>query len=354
MLFRSGLRGMLGTAAAFGAIGIGMLAHRPAAARPQDAPSAPAGAKDGRAGELIVRAADLSNPDGGEPFTGLAAVDPETGRWRPVLKGSGIGPGHVSPDGRFLVYSSLGENTPPVSTGIWVRDLRGPGPPRRIFEQKGEPFWVNEGRQIVIGTWSSKDWGHFGAWRVNADGSGRERLPIPEGDLILHCSDDGTWIATRTLGGEPQDRGRLTLVHHDGTGARVLTEGSANNDLFTIFRISPDSRRVAYVEIRTVDKVRHTRLFVVDIDGQHRRRIPSHFEPGTTVTVCWSPDGSRLALNLDGDGDKANSIVLLDHNGPNYRFRKLPLPSRAGNIEVCDWRALASGSEVGAADGKGR
>ena len=153
-------------------------------------------------------------------------------------------------------------------------------------------------------------------------------MPIPEGDLILDCSDDGTWIATRTLGGDPRHRGRLTLVHPDGTGARVLTEGSANNDLFTIFKIAPDNRRVAYVEIRTVDKVRHARLFVVDVDGQHRRRIPTHFEPGTTVIVCWSPDGSRLALTLTGHGDKGNSIILENHEGPNYHFRTLPLPSR--------------------------
>jgi Tol biopolymer transport system component len=345
VIFRSGSGGIRGTAAALGAIGIGMgmLAHRPASA----------GAKDGPAGELIVRAAELSNPDGGEPFTGLAAVDPETGRWRPVLKGSAVGPGHVSPDGRFLVYSSLGENTPPESTGIWVHDLTGQGPPRRIFEQKGEPFWVDGGRRVVIGTWTARDWGRFGAWRVNADGSGRERLPIPEGDLILHCSDDGTWIATRTLGGEPQDRGRLTLVHPDGTGARVLTEGSANDDLFTIFRIAPDNRRVAYVEIRTVDKVRHATLFVVDVDGQHRRRIPTHFEPGTTVTLCWSPDGSRLALSVINP-QRRNSVVLVNTDGPNYHFRTLPQPPGESNIQVCDWRALASRLEVGAADGKGR
>ena len=111
MMFRSGLRRMLGVAAALGVItlGIGMLAHRPAAARSQDASAASAGKKDGRAAELIVWAVRLSKGDGGEPFTGLAAVDPVTGRWRPIHKGGAVRPGRVSPDGRFLVYSSLGE-----------------------------------------------------------------------------------------------------------------------------------------------------------------------------------------------------------------------------------------------------
>src|SRR5262249_23061427 len=138
----------------------------------------------------------------------------------------------------------------------------------------------------------------FETWRVNVDGSGRTRLPIPEGDLVLDASHDGNWLATRTLAGDPRHRGRLTLVHPDGTGARYLTEGSAKGDRFSIFKIAPDSRRVAYAEMTTVEKVQHAELFIVDIDGQHRRRIPTDFEPGTTVTICWSPEGSRLALNL--------------------------------------------------------
>ena len=184
----------------------------------------------------------------------------------------------------------------------------------------------------MIGTWTDPGSNRFETWRVNADGSGPTRLPIPEGDLVLDASRDGTWLATRTMGGEPQHRGRLTLVHPDGTGARYLTEGSAKDDRFSIFKIAPDGRRVAYAEITTVDKVRHAELFVVDIDGRNRRRIPSHFEPGTTVTVCWSPDGSRLALNLIDTEKKEGSIVLVDLDGPNFHFRKLPLPPGRWNL----------------------
>ena len=59
------------------------------------------------------------------------------------------------------------------------------------------------------------------------------------------------------MGGEPQHRGRLTLVHPDGTEARYLTEGSAKDDRFSIFKISPDGRSIAYVEITTGEQVRH-------------------------------------------------------------------------------------------------
>ncbi len=358
MLFRSRLRGMLATIATLAgvALGIGMLAHRPAGARPQTRrpPSRsdePPRAKERRTAELVVRAADVSRDLGAEAFMGIAAIDPETGKWQTIYKGRSIGPGRVSPDGRYLVYSSPGANLPPALTGIWVYDMTGQRTlPRRIFDRRGEPFWINDGRQVVIGTWTDPGSDRYETWRVNADGSGRTRLPIPEGDLVLDASRDGTWLATRTLGGDPNHIGRLTLVHPDGTGARYLTEGSAKDDRFSIFKIAPDGRSVAYAEITTVDKVRHAELFIVDIEGRQRRRIPSHFEPGTTVGVNWSPDGSRLVLNLTSGEDRQGSIVLVDLDGPNYHLRKIPLPPGRWNLQVCDWTTLDPGIRLGAVD----
>ena len=123
----------------------------------------------------------------------------------------------------------------------------------------------------------------FETWRVNADGTGRVKLPIPETEGVVDCSRDGTWLATRTGAGDATHRGRLTLVHPDGTGARYLTEGSAN-DLsfsFSMFKISPDGRNVAYVEIKIVNGLDQYRLILMDIEGKHRREIPVPIESGT-------------------------------------------------------------------------
>src|SRR5262249_24140456 len=187
-------------------------------------------------------------------------------------------------------------------------------------------------------------------WRVNADGTGRTRLPIPETDLVLDCSRDGTWLATRTIGGEPRHRGRLAVVHPDGTGALHLTEGSANDDLFFIFKISPATRSIAYVEVKTAaaGEVRSSRLFVADIEGRQRREIPIPFEPDTAAGVTWSPDGSRLALNPMSGRTKEGSIFLVDRDGSD--FRKLPLLPGRWNLHVCDWTAITPRLRVGASD----
>jgi hypothetical protein len=53
--------------------------------------------------------------------------------------------GAVSPDGRWLAYSS----DPTGQTEIWVRPLPGPGPAVRISPNSGfEPMWSRSGREI--------------------------------------------------------------------------------------------------------------------------------------------------------------------------------------------------------------
>jgi peroxiredoxin len=299
--------------------------------------------------EILVRAVSRSGKNEDDRLTGLFAINPKTAEWRPIYKGFLFGEGQVSPDGRDIVYSSRSSDSGDV-TGIWVYDMKGEKAPRRIFERNGEPRWTNHGQSVVIGSPVDREWQKFETWQVNVDGSGRVKLPIPDNDLVLDCSQDGTWLATRTMGGDARHRGRLTVRHANGTGARFLTEGSADGQVFSIFKIAPDNRHVAYTEITTVDNVRHAQLFIVDIDGQRRRRVPTKFEPGATVVPFWSPDGSRLALNSLGTEANEGSITLVEFDGPNIRFRKVPLPSGRLDVQVFDWRPLAQGFKVEPAD----
>ncbi|MGO9469461.1 MAG: sigma-70 family RNA polymerase sigma factor [Isosphaeraceae bacterium] len=357
MMVRSRLRGTVGAVLALGALaaGMGMFVYRTAGARPQDAPVGktakaalsgsphdnPSRTAKRSAGELVVRAADLSRRDGEDPFAGVVAIDPQTATWRTIYTGLAIGGGPVSSNGRYLVSAIVGRNPDPREAGIWVYDLTGQTPPRRIFDKTGQPFWLNNGGQVIIGVPVGVQHRNFETWRVNADGRGRTRLPIPGDDLVLDCSRDGTWLATRTLGGEPTHKGRLTLVHPDGSGARYLTEGSANDDSFSIFKISPDGRSIAYVEIKTVDDVRHSRLFVADIEGKGPREIPVKLDPGRSASVYWSPDGSRLALNLIDGRTKEGSIELVNLDGS--ALWKVPLPPGRWNLLMCDWARLTPG-----------
>ena len=45
--------------------------------------------------------------------------------------------GPSPPDGRYLVYSSLGPDLPPALTGIWVYDMTGQTPPAADLRPQG-------------------------------------------------------------------------------------------------------------------------------------------------------------------------------------------------------------------------
>ena len=149
--------------------------------------------------------------------------------------------------------------------------------------------WSHDGQEVVIGVWLEA--GKFETWRVNADGTGRTRLPIAETEFVLDCTRDGTWLATRSMGGDSAHWGRLTLVHPDGTRARTLTEGSAKRDVFSIPEFSPDGQSIAYVEIKTEQKVRRSRLFVMDLDGATGARFRSRSNQACRSAPTGRPTG---------------------------------------------------------------
>ena len=97
--------------------------------------------------------------------------------------------------------------------------------------------------------------------------------------------------------------------------------------------------------------LRRSRLFVADIDGNNRREMPVAFESGTTVRVCWSPDGSRLALDMTYQ-NREGTIAVVNQDGTN--FRKVPLPPGRWSPYVYDWETLTPGLRVGAADDSDR
>ncbi len=115
------------------------------------------------------------------------------------------------PDGRYLVSAIIGRNLDPQEAGIWVYDLTGQTPPRRIFEKEGEPYWANDGRQVShrcagrSGYREVRDLARQCRWHRP------DQAADPRGRLVLDCSRDGTWLATRTIGGEPDSSGPADL-----------------------------------------------------------------------------------------------------------------------------------------------
>jgi RNA polymerase sigma factor (sigma-70 family) len=81
-------------------------------------------------GEIVLRVADIAPSRSGEGFMGVVAMDPATARWRTIASGRSpdLGPGPVSPNGRFIVYWRRGRNLGADEAGIWIYDTAGEMP----------------------------------------------------------------------------------------------------------------------------------------------------------------------------------------------------------------------------------
>jgi Tol biopolymer transport system component len=287
------------------------------------------GADKPASGRIIVRA--HTSKEGG-PLKdrivkiGILSIDPETGESKQV-GGPEIMGGDLSPDGRFLVIGRGDRGTP--DTDICVYDLQANGARKKVSDLTGGALWSNEGRQIVV----SHPTAHrkYETYRMNADGTGLMRLPIPETDLVEEISRDGAWLVAYEIPNDGERRARINLMRPDGTERHAVVDEPGMPH--SAFRLSPDARRLLYNKITIEPMTFRCALWVVDVDGQNRRQLPIEIEPGTMVYPCWSPDGTRLALGLSWSPTPRNlgrrmddQIVVVDLDGKNMRTFPAPVP----------------------------
>ena len=315
---------------------------RPARAKPLVAP-APAPAVAARTGPRpsgrIYTTASLGTNDAGRPISSVVAVDPESGDVTKVFDSS---PGRlrISPDGRRAAFVS-GEwwsNLPPherMRNSLWIREFAGGARPERVLyvndgATAGDlPVWSADGKRIILSVGhrdeSRKQW-VYETFRINADGSGREPLGIPDQDGVQDWSPDGAWVVT-TSSRNAKIGWQLYVMRPDGKDQRQLTEGG--NPFYA--RFSPDGRRLLYTDGPSQER---RGIWVVDLDGKNRRRIlPT--DKGT-ASACWSPDGLRFAVAIGGSKPEEHGrLEIVDLDGTHRTL--LTLPSRE-IADMPDWR----------------
>ena len=181
------------------------------------------------------------------------------------------------------------------------------------------------------------------ARRVNLDGSGLTKLPIPETDEINDWSSDGKWFVTVTFREVPFGRRgcQLYRMHPDGTEELRLTQDGHN----CYPRFSPDSRQIVYFH---GTRATPSSLHVMDVDGTNDHEILR--EEGLTGVegACFSPDGRRVAVVRcnqqikDGrkvyrEGEGSFHLEIMRADGKNRR--KLPLAeAKVFWLGLPDWR----------------
>jgi len=189
----------------------------------------------------------------------------------------------VSPDGRQVVYESLGR--------LYVRDLAG-GAPRPLTAQDGDfqlwPDWSRDGRTIAFVSWNDQRLGEIRT--VSADGAnlrtitgqpGHYRRPrfSPDGATIVYELAGGDGLTSNQWSGTT---GIFRMPAAGGTATRILAEGRGPH-------FGAESDRV-FLQLNEQQKAK---LISVDLNGGNRRE---HAQGEMVTGYEVSPDGRTIAF----------------------------------------------------------
>jgi Tol biopolymer transport system component len=156
--------------------------------------------------------------------------------------------------------------------------------------QTATPVSLSEGKLIAF---VSKQTGNNDIYTMNSDGSNVINLTNnPADDNFPVWSPDGMRIAfiSNRDGNE-----NIYVMIFDGSGLTRITDdtGQDTNPLW-----SPDGTKIAY-QSGTYSNPINTNIYVVDADGQNKKRLTNYL-PNTTVWPnTWSPDGQFILFEVN-------------------------------------------------------
>ena len=194
----------------------------------------------------------------------------------------GLSSPRISPDGRKVAFSALGD--------IWTAELDNPASKPRRFNHPAHdlhPSWFPDSRRLAF---VSDRGGDYDIWELDGASGDTRRVTSLAGEERFPClSPDGSWIAftffDRGEGGSGVDRARVSIVRTDGSALRHIGQTPYMNNNDPIAGWMPDGSAVLIPTI------------AASIPGEGLRAIPlSDNKPFNLMD--WPKRARRIAWPL--------------------------------------------------------
>jgi hypothetical protein len=212
----------------------------------------------------------------------------------------------LSPDGGRIAYYK------PFS-GIWIYNRSNKNDRHVVVSNYAEfASFSPDGNRLVFHEWVGNWWSaDVNLYIVNADGSGRTKLPqgirpawAPNGNLIAFdsCRDN---------------RCGIFVIKPNGQGLRQVTSDSGGKVAW-----SPDSQKLVY----STDQDGDPEIWIVNVDGTGAKQLTKN--SGNDTMPAFSPDGQYIFFLSDQNG-KAWAIRAMRPDGSDVQtITRVGVPPR--------------------------
>jgi Tol biopolymer transport system component len=213
------------------------------------------------------------------------------------------------------------------AAGIWAVNPTGPGNPEdqiQLSDRGGEPLaWSSDGSSLLIRRVGGKDGRPgVGLFILNADGT-ETRLTSDGFDTGGSFSPDGVHVVYAPSSFEFPSS--INVIDAEGGTPKMLLAASrrglhafGRRAILFMPTFSPDGTQVAFFAGWYDNS---NRLVVMDADGSDPHVVLDHPLPGFIRHLVWSPDGTRLAFDIEDYGDtERTGIYVVDADGSDLRL----------------------------------
>lgn len=200
----------------------------------------------------------------------------------------------VSPDGKYIAYSSAGEIYIMNINGSNKRKLSAGGGQHPTWHPSGE--WIYYAKPVGLRPFSYR----YAIYKIRKDGIGLQRIThfgyrnicpkISHNGKYLYFSDDPNWT--------PDDRIIRTDVN--GNNPEIILDKNGVTD--GRFSISPDDKTLLLTVSENPDGYTEPKnLYLFDIETGEKIRIFNRTGRESYRNGCWSPDGNKFAYSYSSD-----------------------------------------------------
>lgn len=227
-----------------------------------------------------------------------------------------------SPDGTALAYTWDGDGWSENLDGdLWVLNVAS-GESELIVPscECRELAWSPDGSAIVMVRGPNLE-------IIEPDGSGRTTIKVLADNTWYH---DPAWTpdAERILFAAGDRREQLYVIDRDGSNLTLLGEMRINaRDVGNPVAWSPDASRIAYFTWDFGGLRGWTiGIVVANFDGSNPRVVVEDAGECCDNGVCWypylawSPDGTQLAVVIDGPGLQPQGLYVMNADGKDLRL----------------------------------